>query len=232
MAVTMRTPGNDFELAVGFLHSEGLLGSRRDVSSVAYCELPREEQQYNVVTVRLTRPFALDRPPRHFQVSSSCGVCGKTSLDQIKSICRPLSAAEGPVVNASTLISLPDLLASSQRVFAKTGGLHASGLFNPDGSLIEAREDIGRHNALDKLVGWALLSDRLPLASGILMVSGRVSFELVQKAATAGVSIVCAVSAPSSLAVEAGQELGLTIVGFVRGERFNVYTHPERVHAP
>ena len=227
VAVTMRTPGHDFELAVGFLFTEGLIGGREDVASVRYCDLPPEEQQYNVVTVRLVRPFDPGSFQRNFYATSSCGVCGKASLEQVRVSCR--GVAPGPAVPASVILSLPDALRRAQRVFEQTGGLHASGLFDPDGRLRSVREDVGRHNAVDKLVGQALLAGELPLSDWVLMVSGRVSFEIVQKAAMAGVPVIAAVSAPSSLAVEAADGLGMTVVGFIRGRGFNVYTHPERV---
>jgi FdhD protein len=227
IAVTMRTPGNDFELAAGFLYTEGLIRSRDDVISVAYCELPAGEQQYNVVTVRLAGPFDGEAIKRNFYATSSCGVCGKASLEQVRLGCGPV--ASGPMVPASVIAGLPETLRRTQRIFEETGGLHASGLFDSDGKLLSVREDVGRHNAVDKLVGEALLAGNLPLAERILMVSGRVSFEIVQKAAMAGVPMICAVSAPSSLAVESARELGITVVGFVRGPSFNVYTQPERV---
>jgi FdhD protein len=227
VAVTMRTPGNDFELAVGFLTTEGLIHAKDDVQSVVYCDLPEGEQQYNVVTVRLAHPFDPDSIKRNFYATSSCGVCGKASLDQVQVSCAPVGP--GPEVAASVISGLPETVRRTQRIFEQTGGLHAAGLFDPDGTLVSVREDVGRHNAVDKLVGEALLGGNLPLSDRILMVSGRVSFEIVQKAAMAGVPMVCAVSAPSSLAVESARELGLTLVGFVRGSSFNVYTGPERV---
>jgi FdhD protein len=227
IAVTMRTPGNDFELAVGFLYTEGLIESGDELVSVVYCDLPPDQQQYNVVTVRLNRPVGPDAVKRNFYATSSCGVCGKASLEQVQLSCRPV--APGPMVAASVITDLPDALRQTQRIFEQTGGLHASGLFDPEGSLLSVREDVGRHNAVDKLVGEALLSGHLPLSDRVLMVSGRVSFEIVQKAGMAGVPMICAVSAPSSLAVESADELGITLVGFVRGPSFNVYTHPERV---
>jgi FdhD protein len=229
VVVTMRTPGNDFELAAGFLFTEGLIASRQDIASIAYCELPAEEQNYNVVTVRLADRFDAESVRRNFYATSSCGVCGKASLDQVRVQCATLPA--GPVVPSSTIASLPGALRAAQRVFERTGGLHAAGLFDRVGGVHAVREDIGRHNAVDKLVGWALLQGMVPLAESVLMVSGRVGFEIVQKAAVAGIPFVCAVSAPSSLAVEAAEELGMTVVGFVRDEGFNVYSHPERVQA-
>jgi FdhD protein len=223
----MRTPGNDFELAVGFLYTEGLIGSREDVVSVAYCDLPASEQRFNVVTIHLARTFDPDSIKRNFYATSSCGVCGKASLEQVRLSCAPVTS--GPTVAASVIESLPEALRRTQRIFEQTGGLHASGLFDPQGKLLSVREDVGRHNAVDKLVGQALLGGGLPLSERILMVSGRVSFEIVQKAAMAGVPMICAVSAPSSLAVEAAREFGMTVVGFLRGPAFNVYTGPERV---
>ncbi len=227
IAVTMRTPGNDFELAAGFLYTEGLIRSRDDVASVVYCDLPPGEQQFNVVTVRLNHAFDPESVKRNFYTTSSCGVCGKASLDQVRSSCGPVTP--GPAVPASVIAGLPGALRETQRIFEQTGGLHASGLFDANGELLSVREDVGRHNAVDKLVGQALLGGDLPLAERVLMVSGRVSFEIVQKAAMAGVPMICAVSAPSSLAVESAREVGMTLVGFVRGSSFNVYTGPERV---
>ena len=227
VAVTMRTPGSDFELAAGFLHTEGVVRSGNEIARVAYCDLPPEEQQYNVVTVRLRHSFDPSVLQRNFYASSSCGICGKASLEQIEVHCAPLP--EGPVVTASAIRSLPDALREGQRIFARTGGLHATGVFDTDGTLLALREDVGRHNAVDKVVGQALLGGQVPLWDRIIQVSGRLSFEIVQKAAVAGVPIVCAVSAPSSLAVAAGQHLGMTVVGFVREGGFNVYAHPERI---
>jgi FdhD protein len=229
VAVTMRTPGSDFELAVGFLITEGVIDSAAWVRSVRYCDVPRPEQQYNVVTVDLDRPVDLSAARRSFYTTSSCGVCGKASLDAIEVRCAPV--AEGPQVAAEVVRALPGRLRDAQRLFDRTGGLHAAGLFTAAGELIVLREDVGRHNALDKLVGERALAGALPLAGQVLMVSGRVSFEIVQKAAVAGIPIVCAVSAPSSLAVDAGRRFGMTIVGFVRDDRFNVYSGTQRIAA-
>ena len=227
VAVTMRTPGGDFELAVGFLFTEGLI-QPGDVKRVAYCDdLPGEDQRYNVVSVRLERPFDGERLQRNFYATSSCGICGKASLDDIEVRCEPVSA--GPAVSADLLASLPERLRSGQTVFDRTGGLHAAGLFTAEGELVSIREDVGRHNAVDKVIGEQLLAGHLPLAGHILQVSGRVSFEIVQKAAVAGIPIVSAVSAPTSLAVEAGERFGMTIVGFVRDGRLNVYSGSARV---
>jgi FdhD protein len=228
VAVTMRTPGHDFELAVGFLLTEGLITGSGDVAAVRYCELPAgEEQLFNIVTVTLTRAYEAGSYLRTFRAGSSCGTCGKASLDQIEVFCVPVGG--GLRVAASLLPTLPDRLLEAQRLFAQTGGLHAAGVFDADGGLECLREDVGRHNAVDKVVGHALLGQRLPLASRILMVSGRVSFEIVQKAAVAGIPMIAAVSAPTSLAVEAAQRLGVTVAGFVRGGTYNIYSHPERV---
>jgi FdhD protein len=229
VAVTMRTPGGDFELAVGFLFTEGLIAPA-DVGRVAYCDtLPGEDQQYNVVSVSLHRPFDFDLLKRNFFATSSCGVCGKAALDDIEVRCAPV--ADGPTVAAELVLGLPDALRKAQKVFARTGGLHAAGLFTHDGTLVSVREDVGRHNAVDKVIGEQVLAGRVPLADHVLQVSGRLSFEIVQKAAVAGIPIVSAVSAPSSLAVEAGERFGMTLVGFVREGRLNVYTRPERIAA-
>jgi FdhD protein len=229
VAVTMRTPGGDFELAVGFLFTEGLIVPG-DVHRVAYCDnLPGEDQRYNVVSVTLDRPFEAQRLRRNFYANSSCGVCGKAALEDIEVRCEPV--APGPEVDLGVLISLPDRLREAQAVFERTGGLHAAGLFDPSGEALSVREDVGRHNAVDKVVGERYLDGRLPADATILQVSGRASFEIVQKAAVAGIPIVSAVSAPSSLAVDAAERFGMTLVGFVRDGRANVYSHPERVPA-
>jgi FdhD protein len=227
VAVTMRTPGGDYELAVGFLFTEGLI-LPGDVQRVAYCDdLGDEEQRYNVVTVTLTRIFDHDRLRRNFYSTSSCGICGKAALEDVEVRCAPV--ADGPVVSAETIGGLPDKLRDKQKVFDRTGGLHAAGLFTADGDLVTLREDVGRHNAVDKVIGEQLLAGRVPLAEHMLQVSGRASFEIVQKAAVAGIPIVSAVSAPSSLAVEAAERFGMTLLGFVRDGRLNVYSRPERV---
>jgi FdhD protein len=228
VAVTMRTPGGDFELAAGFLFTEGLIAGRDDVRTVSYCEdLDPEEQHYNVVTVELARPFDPGALHRNFFATSSCGICGKATLEHVEVACPRV--APGPSVRTDAIAGMPAALRAAQRVFDQTGGLHAAGLFAPSGRLLSLREDVGRHNAVDKLIGEALLAGDLPLSERILFVSGRSSFEIVQKAGIAGVPVVASVSAPSSLAVEAGDRLGMTIVGFVREGRCNVYTHPERI---
>lgn len=227
VAVTMRTPGGDFELAAGFLFTEGLIGPG-DVRRVAYCDnLPGEDQHYNVVSVTLARRFDPASLQRNFFATSSCGICGKAALEDIEVRCDiVVSDLEVPV---SVLVGLPERLREAQKVFERTGGLHAAGLFTTEGELVALREDVGRHNAVDKVIGEQLLTGAVPIADRILQVSGRLSFELVQKAAVAGVPIVSAVSAPSSLAIEAAEQLGITLVGFVRDGRCNVYAHPDRV---
>jgi len=230
IAVTMRTPGGDFELAAGFLFTEGLVAGRDAIEQVSYCEdLDDEEQLYNVVTVRTVAPFDAESVKRNFYATSSCGVCGKASIEDVEVRCN--AVAPGPAVSAEVIRGLPDALRDKQRLFDQTGGLHAAGLFDASGGLLSLREDVGRHNAVDKLVGEALMAGQVPLSERVLQVSGRVSFEIVQKAAVAGIPIVSAVSAPSSLAVQTADALGMTVVGFVRDDRFNVYTHPERVEA-
>jgi FdhD protein len=228
IAVTMRTPGHDFELAVGFLRTEGIIRSFNDVASVRYCVMPQgEEQRFNTVTVDLRAPYVPNGPARNFGINSSCGVCGKATLDQVELECPIIGP--GPQVRASLIAALPDRLRQAQRLFEQTGGLHAAAVFDVAGELGCLREDVGRHNAVDKVVGHAFLADELPLSEAILQVSGRVSFEIVQKAAMAGIAVLAAVSAPSSLAVEAAGRLGMTVAGFVRDGTFNVYSHPERI---
>ena len=232
VAVTMRTPGNDFELAAGFLHSEGLVRERDELLTLRYCTDEAEAERYNIVNVHLraTELPPIERLERHFAMTSACGVCGKAHLDALEVRC-PAPPAPGPVVRAELLETLPDRLREAQAVFGRTGGLHAAGLFTRDGELLAIREDVGRHNALDKLLGWALLEGRLPLADCIVCLSGRASYELLQKAVAAGVPFVAAVSAPSSLAVEVAERFGVTLVGFLRSERFNVYAGEQRVRA-
>ena len=227
VAVTMRTPGNEDELAVGFLRTEGLIEGpevlRIEAGSPAEMNQPDDR-----ATVRLSRAFdASVVAERHFVATASCGICGKASLDEVAIRAAPLGP--GPVVRRQVILALPDLLRGAQRAFNETGGLHAAGLFNPDGQLVAIREDVGRHNALDKLVGSQVLAKAMPLGQRILMVSGRVSFEIIQQAAVAGIPIVCAISAPSDLAVESADRLGVTLVGFLRGDGFNVYAHDERI---
>jgi FdhD protein len=228
LAVTMRTPGNDFELAAGFCLTEGVIETPDDVGEIAYCVEGPSAQHFNIVTVRLRRPVDLDSlAQRRFVANASCGLCGKATLDDVEVHCAPV--AGGPRVARSALLALPERLRAAQTVFDATGGLHAAARFEPDGTLVHLREDVGRHNALDKLVGHAALEGDLPLSESVLLVSGRLSFEIVQKAARAGMPVLCAVSAPSSLAVAAADRLGQTVIGFLRDPRFNVYTHRERV---
>ena len=227
VAVTMRTPGGDFDLAAGFLYTEGLI-EPGEVRRVAYCDnLPGEDQRYNVVSVMLGRRFEADRLRRNFYANSSCGVCGKAALEDVEVRCGPVGP--GPEVALDVLLSLPDRLRAAQRMFERTGGLHAAGLFTAAGEPESIHEDVGRHNAVDKVIGERYLAGAVPVADRVLQVSGRASFEIVQKAAVAGISVVSAVSAPSSLAVEAAERFGMTLVGFVREGRCNVYAHPERV---
>jgi FdhD protein len=232
VAVTMRTPGADFELAAGFLYGEGIVKSSDDIARISYCVDAGLDaaQQYNIVNVELRggREYDLRPLERHFYTTSACGVCGKASLEQLELRGCPV-ALPGPEVSAETLYSLPAKLREAQGLFEATGGLHAAALFDDEGNLVALREDVGRHNATDKLVGWALLENRLPLTGHIVMVSGRSSFEILQKCLTAGVPFVCAISAPSSLAVDVAREFGMTLVGFLRERRFNVYAGNERV---
>lgn len=233
LTITMRTPGDDIDLAHGFLVSEGVIHSPSDVLGARYCAGATVEglNTYNVLEVDLADHVPPPDPSleRNFYTTSSCGVCGKASLDALRTTAR-WGVADDPIrVTTELLSSLPESLRAAQRVFDKTGGLHATGLFTADGELVTLREDVGRHNALDKVVGDALRAGRLPLRDHILMVSGRTSFELAQKALMAGVPILAGVSAPSSLAVELAQEFGLTLVGFLRGQSMNIYAGAERI---
>jgi FdhD protein len=232
VAVTMRTPGSDFELAAGFLYGEGIVSSQEDIRKISYCVDADvdAEQQYNIVNVELrgTREYDLRPLERHFYTTSACGVCGKASLEQLELRGCPV-IGPGPQVSAETIYSLPEKLRAEQGLFEATGGLHAAALFDAGGELVALKEDVGRHNATDKLIGWALLEGRLPLGDHIVMVSGRSSYEIMQKCLVAGVPIVCAVSAPSSLAVDVAREFGTTLVGFLRGSKFNVYAGSERI---
>jgi FdhD protein len=232
VAVTMRTPGADFELAAGFLYGEGVVFSPEDILKISYCvdsDLDAE-QQYNIVNVELRggRDYDLRSLERHFYTTSACGVCGKASLEQLELRGCPV-IPPGPQLAAETVYALPEKLREAQGVFDATGGLHAAALFDKDGCLLALREDVGRHNATDKLVGWALLEGRLPLSDHIVVVSGRSSFEILQKCLAAEVPVVCAISAPSSLAVDVARQFGMTLVGFLRGNRFNVYSGSERI---
>jgi FdhD protein len=233
LAVTMRTPGADVELAHGFLLGEGVIGSRLDVSGAHFCDSrdAAGRPTYNVLDVQLAPGVPPPAPDvrRSVYTTSSCGVCGKASLDAVRTRTRYPPAADPVTVSAAVLAGLPPTLRAAQRVFAATGGLHAAGLFTADGRLLVAREDVGRHNAVDKVLGRAVLDGRVPATGCVLMVSGRASFELVQKAVMAGAPMLAAVSAPSSLAVELAVEAGVTLVGFLRGTTMNVYARPDRI---
>jgi FdhD protein len=222
----MRTPGDDFELAAGFLVTEGVVAPGA-ISRVAYCDhVEREDQRFNVVTVRSAGPVTLGADRAH-AMTSACGICGTTTLDAVEVRCDALP--EGPVVEEDALLAMPGHLRETQRVFDATGGLHGAAIFDTGGRLLLAREDIGRHNAVDKVIGAAALAGDLPLHDRVLMVSGRAGFEIVQKAAVAGIPVLAAVSAPSSLAADAAERLGMTLVGFLRGDGFNVYCGAGRI---
>ncbi|GGZ56778.1 formate dehydrogenase accessory sulfurtransferase FdhD [Streptomyces subrutilus] len=235
LAITMRTPGDDFALAVGFLVSEGVLARPGEVRAVTYCEGAAEDgsNTYNVVNVQLASgvPVPDITLERNVYTTSSCGLCGKASLDAVRTATRfpGATAADAVRVPAGLLALLPDRLRAAQKVFDRTGGLHAAGLFTAEGELLDVREDVGRHNAVDKIVGRALQAGRLPLAGAVLLVSGRASFELAQKAVMAGIPVLAAVSAPSSLAVDLALESGMTLVGFLRGPDMNIYAGEQRI---
>jgi FdhD protein len=227
VAVTMRTPGHEDELAVGFLRTEGLIEGTEVVGTEPGDPVTLSQPDDTIV-VRLSQPFDDSAvAERHFVATASCGICGKASIDEVATRCDVLP--DGPVVARSVILALPDLLRAAQRAFDETGGLHAAALFSPAGELIAIREDVGRHNALDKLIGSQVLAGELPLHQRLLMVSGRVSFEIVQKAAVAGIPIIAAVSAPSDLAIETAERLDVTLIGFLRADGFNVYSHDRRV---
>ncbi len=232
VAVTMRTPGADFELTAGFLYSEGVVSHPKDIYRMSYCVDPNVDgdQRYNIINVALKEGLLPDLQPleRHFFTTSACGVCGKASIEALQLRGCPVIPT-GMQVPAQVIYSLPEQLRDSQGIFTATGGLHAAALFDAQGQLLNLQEDVGRHNAVDKLVGSALLALELPLSDRIVMVSGRSSFEILQKCITAGVPIVCAVSAPSSLAVALAKEFDITLIGFLRGQRFNVYSGFQRI---
>lgn len=232
LTVTMRTPGDDFDLAVGFLVGEGVVHEPEQVREIRYCAGANDEgiNTYNVVDLALGSDVSLPLTiERNFYATSSCGVCGKASLEAVRTQSFWAVADDTVAISLDVLATLPVKLRAAQRVFDSTGGLHAAGLFTADGDLISVREDVGRHNAVDKVIGDAYRNQRLPLRNTVLMVSGRASFELVQKAVMAGIPMLAAVSAPSSLAVELAEEAGLTLVGFLRGESANVYAGQQRV---
>ena len=229
IAVTMRTPGHDAELAVGFLLTEGLIRSRAEVLEVAHCRMPESALSENVINVFLAPSVEVDfeRLTRHVYTTSSCGLCGKSSIESVHQHFPPI--ARSTTVSRATLFQLPDRLRAAQEGFNRTGGLHAAAVFNALGELVVLREDVGRHNAVDKVIGSGCLGEQLPFESHILLVSGRASFEIVQKALAARIPIVAAISAPSSLAVEFARESGQTLIGFLRGPGMNIYSEPARI---
>jgi FdhD protein len=232
VSVTMRTPGNDFELALGFLFTEGIILNPQDVYKIQYCtELNTQENLENIVRVELNPNLDIDlsKLQRNFYTTSSCGVCGKESIEAIKTNCKVQQRDLTLQINPQTITQLPDKLRAQQPVFENTGGIHACALFDADGHLLLLREDVGRHNALDKLIGAAIHASTIKLNKAILLLSGRASFELLQKAAMAGIPVVCAVGAPSSLAVQTAVSFNVTLVGFLRNQRFNIYACPERI---
>lgn len=232
ISVTMRTPGNDFELALGFLFTEGIIEKASDITQIRYCtELNTKENLENVVRAELSETVQvdLDKLSRNFYTTSSCGVCGKASIESVKTHCRIFPDKKPFKLTASLLNSLPGLLRAQQTLFEHTGGIHACALFDTGGNLLLMREDVGRHNALDKLIGAAIGKELVPLNQHIILLSGRASFELLQKAAMAGVRVVCAIGAPSSLAVQTAKEFDITLIGFLRNDRFNIYAASETI---
>ncbi|MBF6164713.1 formate dehydrogenase accessory sulfurtransferase FdhD [Streptomyces gardneri] len=229
LTVTMRTPGNDVDLVHGFLLSEGMIGSAEDIVAARYCAGTDDQGRntYNVLDVTLRAPVPVTK--RNFLTTGACGLCGKSALEEVRTRTRFPLPAGGLVVDSRVLAAMPGMLRDRQSVFDATGGLHAAGLFTAEGSALAVREDIGRHNAVDKVIGWALRETRVPAHDLVLIVSGRASFELVQKAVMAGIPMLGAVSAPSSLAVDLAAEAGLSLVGFLRGDTMNVYSAPERI---
>ena len=229
VAITMRTPGDDYELAAGFLYNEGVIHTKNDLVQMTYC-VDGAQQEYNALRIQLQSSSfpALPQLERHFFTTSACGVCGALMLDDLAARQLP-PIPPGPQLPHTFFAGLPDQLRRSQAVFDSTGGLHAAALFDTQGRLLALREDVGRHNALDKLIGWGLLNEQLPFHDKVLLVSGRASYELLQKCYVAGAPIFCAVSAPSSLAVEVAERFGITLIGFLRGNRFNIYTGIERI---
>jgi len=235
ISVTMRTPGNDAELALGFLFTEGIIQKQKGIAEIEHCFIACAENKENVIQVSLREDIApnLRNTERNFYTTSSCGVCGKGSINAIRTVSAYNNREEeNNFIDAAVLHRLPAILGQHQKVFADTGGLHASALFTPTGELLLVREDVGRHNALDKLIGATLNKNWLPLNKNILLLSGRASFELVQKAAMAGITVIAAVGAPSSLAVQLAEEFNITLIGFLRNERFNIYTAAHRILIP
>jgi FdhD protein len=231
ISVTMRTPGNDKELALGFLFTEGIITQQKDVDQIAHSFIACAEDRENTILLSLHEDTIpnLRNTERNFYITSSCGVCGKGSISAIRTVSVYQDQQDDNFISAAILHELPTSLSKHQKIFADTGGLHASALFMPNGELVLVREDVGRHNALDKLIGAAINNNWLPLTKNILLLSGRASFELVQKAAMAGITVIAAVGAPSSLAVELANEFNITLIGFLRNERFNIYTAAHRI---
>jgi FdhD protein len=238
LAVTMRTPGHDADLALGFLFTEGIITGAEAVKAVEHVFLPCSENKQNTILITLKEGVVpnLRQADRNFYTTSSCGVCGKASIEAIRTVSafglRTTEAGEKAGIDPAFILGLPERLSKEQAVFAETGGLHAAALFDINGSLLMVREDVGRHNAVDKLIGAAMMEGRLPLARSVLLLSGRASFELVQKAAMAGIPVIAAVGAPSSLAVSLAEEFGTTLIGFLRNSRFNIYTGSHRINIP
>ena len=230
IVVTMRTPGHDKELAIGFLLAEGVITNSSDVLEIAYCQQGEASLHKNILNVFLSPEVEinLDRLKRNVYASSSCGLCGKASIESLQNIFEPLNKIE-TVISVDKILTLAQKLRAKQSTFDKTGGLHAAGIFDRNGELLVLREDIGRHNAVDKILGHLFLKNRIPLEDCVLMVSGRASFEIIQKSLAGRVGIICAVSAPSSLAVDMAKESGQTLIGFLRERKFNVYSHKERI---
>jgi FdhD protein len=226
ISITMRTPGNDEELGVGFLFTEGIIQKREEVSAIS--AIPFADNKVLITLSKNKQPL-LQNAERNFYTTSSCGVCGKTGIDAIRTVSLYQNNADEICLQASLFHGLNEVLRKQQAVFESTGGLHASALFDLEGNFMMLREDVGRHNALDKVIGAAFLNDQLPLSNTILLLSGRASFELVQKAAMAGIKIIAAVGAPSSLAVQLAKETGITLIGFLRNQRFNIYTGGHRI---
>jgi FdhD protein len=235
LAVTMRTPGNDEDLALGFIFTEGIIRRNTDIKRIEQVITDCTENKQNIIQITLSEGIIpnLLQAERNFYTTSSCGVCGKSSIIAIRTVSSYASESwDGEPIHPSLILSLPDKLAASQQLFTDTGGLHAAALFSREGELKLIREDVGRHNALDKLIGISLKADMLPLYQSILLLSGRASFELIQKAAMAGIPVVAAVGAPSSLAVSLAKEFGITLIGFLRNNRFNIYSGEERIKIP
>ena len=232
ISVTMRTPGHDFELTLGFLFTEAIIKSKDDISQIKYCtELNTIENNENIVRAELKENIELEfkKLERNFYTTSSCGVCGKASIEAVKTVCSTIAERKTLLIEKELLFLLPNKLRGKQNIFEYTGGIHASALFDLNGNLLLLREDVGRHNALDKLIGAALGGNIFPLDKHILLLSGRASFELIQKAAMAGIRVVCAIGAPSSLAVETAKEFNITLIGFLRDKKFNIYSNPDRI---